>query len=116
MYCSEDCLRSDALNHHPLLGYDYAELKDFPRSSPSPTLTASSSSTASLSPCLSPISSFKEVPAFQLNSPTQEDTLTLNFYRQKEKKSNPPPTSSSFAAPILLSSWSNNNSNKQIFF
>ncbi|KAI8880728.1 hypothetical protein K501DRAFT_254551 [Backusella circina FSU 941] len=33
LYCSESCLRSDALNHHPLLGYDYAELKDFPRSS-----------------------------------------------------------------------------------
>ncbi|KAG2211728.1 uncharacterized protein EV154DRAFT_511083 [Mucor mucedo] len=96
LYCSEDCLRSDALNHHPLLGYDYAELKDFPRSSPSPTLTASSSSTASLSPCLSPIASFKEVPAFQLNTP--QDSLYQHFYQQKKKPTTTP-------SPILLSSW-----------
>jgi hypothetical protein len=30
LYCSEDCLRQDALMHHPMLGYDYAELKGFP--------------------------------------------------------------------------------------
>ncbi|CAO3619208.1 unnamed protein product [Mucor hiemalis] len=106
LYCSENCLRSDALNHHPLLGYDYAELKDFPRSTPSPTLTASSC--ASLSPCLSPMStSFKEVPAFQLNTP-KDDSLYHHFYQQKEKKTNPSPS------PILLTSWNhynNNNSN-----
>ncbi|KAL0074928.1 hypothetical protein J3Q64DRAFT_1776698 [Phycomyces blakesleeanus] len=47
LYCSEDCLRSDALNRHPLLGYDYAELKDFPRSS-SPTLSCTSPRSHSL--------------------------------------------------------------------
>ncbi|GAA5801764.1 hypothetical protein EDC94DRAFT_591413 [Helicostylum pulchrum] len=99
LYCSEDCLRSDALNHHPLLGYDYAELKDFPRSSPSPTLTASSSSTVSLSPSLSSIASFKEVPVFQLD-PSSPDSVYQHFYQQKEKKLNP--------APILLSSWTKN--------
>ncbi|KAI8075882.1 uncharacterized protein B0P05DRAFT_146810 [Gilbertella persicaria] len=30
LYCSEECLRQDALMHHPMLGYDYAELKGFP--------------------------------------------------------------------------------------
>jgi hypothetical protein len=30
LYCSEDCLRQDALMHHPMLGYDYAELQGFP--------------------------------------------------------------------------------------
>lgn len=30
LYCSEDCLRQDALMHHPMLGYDYADLKGFP--------------------------------------------------------------------------------------
>jgi hypothetical protein len=104
-------LRLDALNHHPLLGYDYAELKDFPRSSPSPALTATSSSTASVSPCLSPIPSFKEVPAFQLNSPTQEDTLYQHFYQKKENKLNHP---SSPPAPILLSPWTTSNK-KNIF-
>ncbi|KAI8083133.1 uncharacterized protein BX664DRAFT_339883 [Halteromyces radiatus] len=56
LYCSEECLRADALNHHPLLGYDYAELKDFPRST-SPAMSSSSSIT------LSPI------PSFTLPSP-----------------------------------------------
>ncbi|CAO3629779.1 unnamed protein product [Mucor fragilis] len=84
LYCSEDCLRSDALNHHPLLGYDYAELKDFPRSSASPTLTASSSSTASLSPLLSPTLSFKEPPTFNLN--TTGDSLYQHMYQQKQQQ------------------------------
>lgn len=30
LYCSEECLRQDALMHHPMLGYDYADLKGFP--------------------------------------------------------------------------------------
>lgn len=91
-----------------MLGYDYAELKDFPRSSPSPTLTASSSSTASLSPMLSPISSsFKEVvPAFQLNTNSSSDSLYQHFYNQKKSTHNQPTTAIS---PILLTSWSHNN-------
>ncbi|ORX42792.1 hypothetical protein DM01DRAFT_1411765 [Hesseltinella vesiculosa] len=62
LYCSEECLRADALSHHPLLGYDYAELKDFPRSSSSNLSTSPVSSrspsfsTASLpSPQASPM-------------------------------------------------------------
>lgn len=31
LYCSEDCLRQDALTHHPMLGYDFQELKSFPK-------------------------------------------------------------------------------------
>ncbi|KAI7899412.1 uncharacterized protein BX663DRAFT_521654 [Cokeromyces recurvatus] len=31
LYCSEHCLRSDALRNHPLLGYKYPEFIDFPR-------------------------------------------------------------------------------------
>ncbi|KAI9031770.1 hypothetical protein CLU79DRAFT_730045 [Phycomyces nitens] len=65
LYCSQECLRSDALNHHPLLGYDYAEFKDFPRSSPG----LSPSSTASTPP-LSPI------PSYSLPSP---HTFTKRF-------------------------------------
>ncbi|KAI8094615.1 hypothetical protein BDF21DRAFT_409133 [Thamnidium elegans] len=30
LYCSEDCLKQDALMRHPMLGYDYADLKGFP--------------------------------------------------------------------------------------
>ncbi|KAI8343027.1 hypothetical protein BC941DRAFT_465199 [Chlamydoabsidia padenii] len=31
LYCSEECLKADALRRHPLLGYTYPELTDFPR-------------------------------------------------------------------------------------
>ncbi|KAI9244356.1 hypothetical protein BDA99DRAFT_421860, partial [Phascolomyces articulosus] len=57
LYCSEECLRADALNRNPLLGYDWQEFKDFPRSSSnsmtSPGLSSSASSIASTSPSLS---------------------------------------------------------------
>ncbi|KAI7907469.1 uncharacterized protein BX663DRAFT_491022 [Cokeromyces recurvatus] len=93
LYCSEECLRADALNHHPLLGYDYAELKGFPHSSTSPTLTAlSSSSTVSLSPLLSPIpSSLKEPSTFQLNfdnHDTNNNSLYQHIYQQKQQQQN----------------------------
>ncbi|KAI9006669.1 hypothetical protein CLU79DRAFT_779645 [Phycomyces nitens] len=75
LYCSEDCLRSDALNHHPLLGYDYAELKDFPRSSPALSSTSSASSVSSVSsPSLSPI------PSYSLPSPQGKPT-NYSFHR-----------------------------------
>ncbi|KAL1935097.1 hypothetical protein VTP01DRAFT_4237 [Rhizomucor pusillus] len=71
LYCSEQCLRNDALRNHPLLGYDYHEFVDFPRpypkddssfgtrtptsSSPSsPALTAAASSAASSFRSMSP--------------------------------------------------------------
>ncbi|SAL98120.1 hypothetical protein [Absidia glauca] len=64
LYCSEECLRQDAINHHPMLGYDFAEFKDFPRrSSMSPSMvslspTLSTTSTmSSVSPTLSPLPS-----------------------------------------------------------
>ncbi|ORZ00941.1 hypothetical protein BCR43DRAFT_486076 [Syncephalastrum racemosum] len=68
LYCSEECLRADALNHHPLLGYDWQELKNFPRSNTSsvtsPSLSSSASSVSSASsPALSPI------PSYTLPSP-----------------------------------------------
>ncbi|KAI8888349.1 hypothetical protein K501DRAFT_329926 [Backusella circina FSU 941] len=34
LYCSEKCLRDDALYHHPLLGYKYPEFKNFPHVKP----------------------------------------------------------------------------------
>ncbi|KAI8984554.1 hypothetical protein BDF20DRAFT_808093, partial [Mycotypha africana] len=69
LYCSEECLRADALNNHPLLGYDYAELKDFPRSCSSlHESNAHSHPSPSLSPiCLTSAHFFKEPPIFHLN-------------------------------------------------
>ncbi|KAI9301970.1 hypothetical protein BJ944DRAFT_270658 [Cunninghamella echinulata] len=73
LYCSEECLRADALNHHPLLGYDYAELKDFPRSSPTLTSTSFMYSSSSNSSCSSSIYSPSQspIPTFTLPSPKQ---------------------------------------------
>ncbi|RUS20602.1 hypothetical protein BC937DRAFT_94854 [Endogone sp. FLAS-F59071] len=58
LYCSDECLKCDALNHHPMLGYNYEELQDFPRS------TSSSSSLSSSSTPTSPI------PSYAFTSPT----------------------------------------------
>ncbi|ORY95594.1 hypothetical protein BCR43DRAFT_493240 [Syncephalastrum racemosum] len=29
LYCSDECLRQDALRHHPMLGYDFSDLRGF---------------------------------------------------------------------------------------
>ncbi|KAI9016431.1 hypothetical protein CLU79DRAFT_763851 [Phycomyces nitens] len=50
LYCSEKCLRDDALRNHPLLGYTYREFVDFPR--PYSTRRSPSTSTYT-SPALS---------------------------------------------------------------
>ncbi|CAO3679415.1 unnamed protein product [Rhizopus stolonifer] len=39
LYCSERCLRQDALLHHPLLGYDFSELQGFPHVKNTTTIT-----------------------------------------------------------------------------
>ncbi|KAI8641739.1 hypothetical protein BD408DRAFT_417585 [Parasitella parasitica] len=44
LYCSEECLRQDALMHHPMLGYDYADLEGFPHSRKMPSLVGRKSS------------------------------------------------------------------------
>lgn len=79
LYCSEECLRADALNKHPLLGYDWQELRDFPRSVPhltsSPGLSSSSSQASS--PSLSPI------PSYTLPSPG------LKYHRSSYRLSPP---------------------------
>ncbi|KAF7730153.1 hypothetical protein EC973_002761 [Apophysomyces ossiformis] len=45
LYCSEECLKQDALSHHPILGYDFADLQNFPRE---PRRRPSSSSLCSI--------------------------------------------------------------------
>ncbi|KAJ8660752.1 hypothetical protein O0I10_003395 [Lichtheimia ornata] len=78
LYCSEECLRNDALNHHPLLGYDYAEFKNFPRNATTsfvlPRLSSSSSSsfsstTSSHSSPMTPPSDMVINPLFDKISP-----------------------------------------------
>ncbi|KAI7882888.1 hypothetical protein K492DRAFT_160128 [Lichtheimia hyalospora FSU 10163] len=61
LYCSEECLRNDALNHHPLLGYDYAELKNFPRNA-STSFVLQRRSSSSLSSSISSVASSSSSP------------------------------------------------------
>ncbi|KAI9273771.1 hypothetical protein EDC94DRAFT_496533, partial [Helicostylum pulchrum] len=95
LYCSEQCLRADALRNHPLLGYTYPEFTDFPR--PKPRLqqqhyqhhhhqqqqyhhssTSSSSSysnysSVSNSPALTATSSHSDASSIRLSSPPKFD-------------------------------------------
>ncbi|KAG2210939.1 hypothetical protein INT47_000096 [Mucor saturninus] len=63
LYCSEQCLRTDALRNHPLLGYTYPEFTDFPR-----PRTLSNVSSASTSPALTASSQSSSPPKFDLSS------------------------------------------------
>ncbi|KAL0073369.1 hypothetical protein J3Q64DRAFT_1756366 [Phycomyces blakesleeanus] len=86
LYCSQECLRSDALNHHPLLGYDYAEFKDFPRSSPSPGLSPSSTSSSASTPPLSPVPSYTLPSPHIHQSQSQTKIQTQNLIHSLSKK------------------------------
>lgn len=111
LYCSEDCLRQDALMHHPMLGYDYAELKGFPhqqhkeeammpsliRRKPSiPTLLSNISSTQqvddftqsqkipSLSPSLS--SSISSYSSASDNTTKDSHFATTSYFQPKPRR------------------------------
>lgn len=108
LYCSDECLKQDALMHHPMLGYDYSDLNGFPHTQqhqpqqqklpafvnrkPSiPTIENSASiKVPSLSPSLSSsISSFSSA----------SDTMT--FYPPKPRRL---PSPINFMDQILMSS------------
>ncbi|GAN10125.1 hypothetical protein MAM1_0322c09661 [Mucor ambiguus] len=95
LYCSEQCLRADALRNHPLLGYTYPEFTDFPRPNNNHhnhnhihhdtthqdnTKTTPSSysnySSASVSPALTATSSHTSGSSIQLSSPPKFDLLS----------------------------------------
>ncbi|KAI9496051.1 hypothetical protein BDB00DRAFT_811518 [Zychaea mexicana] len=99
LYCSEQCLRADALRNHPLLGYNYEEFVDFPRpypssnkrpscisstSSPSlsPTLTATTASTSSCA------SSLRSATTTELPQPPKLD-LSRTMHDPNQKNLNP---------------------------
>ncbi|KAI8379229.1 uncharacterized protein BYT42DRAFT_319536 [Radiomyces spectabilis] len=107
LYCSEQCLKADALNHHPLLGYDYAEFKNFPRSSPivSSTTSSSCSSSQSSSPPLSPIPNY----SFSLSSTSSSSSPSLleleaAWSMNKLRKSSITSSSTLLASPVDRSS------------
>ncbi|KAI8576966.1 hypothetical protein K450DRAFT_254457 [Umbelopsis ramanniana AG] len=74
LYCSQACLRDDALRRNPLLGYDFSELQDFPRpysnkQASRRSFSSTSSATSSLvsSPNVSPITF--PTPHYKLSPP-----------------------------------------------
>ncbi|CDS05240.1 hypothetical protein LRAMOSA07769 [Lichtheimia ramosa] len=71
LYCSEECLRNDALNHHPLLGYDYAEFKNFPRNHASTSFILPKLSSSSTSSSISSITSSPVTPMAPPPPPNQ---------------------------------------------
>ncbi|KAI9275999.1 hypothetical protein BY458DRAFT_539357 [Sporodiniella umbellata] len=85
LYCSEECLKQDALRHHPLLGYDYAELDGFPHSTNDKNAkrksTCSLHSIQSTSPSLS--SSISSIASHHDSFPS------LPFFRPKPRRVTP---------------------------
>ncbi|KAI8071013.1 hypothetical protein BC940DRAFT_295010 [Gongronella butleri] len=87
LYCSEECLRQDAISHHPMLGYEFPELQDFPRRtsltpsmltlSPALSSVSTMSSLAAQTPNLSPVPSAFNLDAFMCSS-LSEDVLHLD--------------------------------------
>ncbi|KAI7849161.1 hypothetical protein BDC45DRAFT_540335 [Circinella umbellata] len=130
IYCSEECLRADALKSHPLLGYDWEEFKDFPRSSPnsviSPGLSSSASSVASASPSLSPVPSYtlpspglKGSSHYHRSNRLSPPILELEPLSEKEQQRRPSinyNTSSKQQTIVMPQPSNRNNSNSSIFF
>ncbi|KAL7330733.1 hypothetical protein PS15p_205635 [Mucor circinelloides] len=69
LYCSEDCLRQDALMHHPMLGYDYADLEGFPHNTQMPSLVRRKSS----------------IPTLTANNTTSSSNSNSNDFIQLQK-------------------------------
>ena len=115
LYCSEQCLRDDALRNHPLLGYTYPEFTDFPRPNNStnnhnhnhnntyktlPSNTSYSNySSASVSPALTATSSQTCESSIQLSSPPKFDLLS-------NSTSLPPITTTTIAKPTHFNYFS----------
>ncbi|KAI8147770.1 hypothetical protein BJV82DRAFT_531805 [Fennellomyces sp. T-0311] len=104
LYCSEQCLRADALRNHPLLGYNYQEFVDFPRPYPSATKRPSCTSSIS-SPSSSPTLTATTSCASSLRSSTTElpPPLKLDSSRHDPTllKSHPPVSNSTAPDTIL---------------
>ncbi|KAG0741988.1 hypothetical protein G6F57_011912 [Rhizopus arrhizus] len=88
LYCSEQCLRADALRNHPLLGYTYPEFTDFPRSKSTKHSSSSSIySSPSSSPSLSASSTSSSQPdSINFSPPKFHLPSTHSFTTKKNHK------------------------------
>ncbi|KAI8096545.1 uncharacterized protein BX664DRAFT_324236 [Halteromyces radiatus] len=79
LYCSEQCLRADALRNHPLLGYTYPEFVDFPRPKPVEPSMSRSRSSSNISTKSSP-DSIHTIPTLSSSHSTCHSSPTLSAY------------------------------------
>ncbi|CAO3692926.1 unnamed protein product [Rhizopus stolonifer] len=98
LYCSEECLRQDALLHHPLLGYDYADLRGFPHVGTTDICSKRKSSTPSVhsaSPNHTHFTQPNKLPSLSSSLSSnfsQEDPhehFTTAFYQPKPRRASP---------------------------
>ncbi|KAI8073517.1 uncharacterized protein B0P05DRAFT_163702 [Gilbertella persicaria] len=101
LYCSEQCLRSDALRNHPLLGYTYPEFTDFPR----PHKTIPSPSSPKLS-CYSNCSSTTTSPALTATTSTSSHDSPPKFSLLSSMTSLPPIITPATAKPYQFNYFS----------
>ncbi|KAI8062191.1 hypothetical protein BC940DRAFT_336629 [Gongronella butleri] len=112
LYCSEQCLRNDALKNHPLLGYTYPEFVDFPRPHGKPAATvpsqlsavmpepkplamstsSSRSSICSAVPTLSTSHSTLPSPALSSSHASDDDIDRLHLPTSKKTPTHPAPS------------------------
>ncbi|KAG2224988.1 hypothetical protein INT45_000109 [Circinella minor] len=106
LYCSDECLRSDCLEHHPLLGYDYRELQNFPR----PSSSSSSSTRKVTSAASSAASSAVISSSTTANSDWDDSSFTTISSTISTPSSSPSTTSSSSTLSLLSPPPSPSNS------
>ncbi|CAO3700595.1 unnamed protein product [Rhizopus stolonifer] len=85
LYCSEQCLRADALRNHPLLGYTYPEFTDFPRPKPAPRQIPYAYSIYS-SPSNSPALTASSSQAESINLSPPKFNLATSFAQKKSNE------------------------------
>lgn len=114
LYCSEDCLKQDALMNHPMLGYNYSELKGFPhfqqkeempslvrRKTSIPTMTNHLSSTSSTTNNHDYMNNLQKIPSLSssissLNSEKDQPNYypsTAGCFQSKPRRSSTETTS-----------------------
>ncbi|KAI8373009.1 uncharacterized protein BYT42DRAFT_55142 [Radiomyces spectabilis] len=82
LYCSEQCLRVDALRNHPLLGYTYPEFVNFPRPYPKQSSSSSTASTTAEQPSSSLLASSCSIASSPHSSPALTATTASSMSLQ----------------------------------
>jgi hypothetical protein len=99
LYCSEQCLRADALRNHPLLGYTYPEFTDFPRPKPVTKMN----------------NSIPSIPLARQQQPTTSNILSNTSLHQASPKLSYSNYSSATTSPALTATSSTSSDSSSQF-